>query len=71
MPASHCISLHSCIYFAALKKAYSTGNHANYSMAKRYDELVNKAQQAKKRAHAPYSNFPVGAALLALCKKSL
>ncbi len=34
-------------------------------MAKRYPELVQSAQQAKKRAHAPYSHFPVGAALLA------
>jgi cytidine deaminase len=33
-------------------------------MAKRYHELVRIAQEAKQRAHAPYSQFPVGAALL-------
>ncbi|HEY4612329.1 MAG TPA: cytidine deaminase [Bacteroidota bacterium] len=34
-------------------------------MTKRYQELVNNARHAKKRAHTPYSHFPVGAALLA------
>ena len=34
-------------------------------MAKLSQELVGKAQQAKKRAYVPYSQFPVGAALLA------
>ncbi len=34
-------------------------------MAKRYQELVKIAQAVKQRAHAPYSKFPVGAALLA------
>ncbi len=29
-----------------------------------YDELVKKAVEAKQKAHAPYSNFHVGAALL-------
>lgn len=29
-----------------------------------YNTLVNKAVEAKKNAHAPYSNFRVGAALL-------
>lgn len=33
-------------------------------MAKRYHELVRIAHHAKQRAHAPYSHFPVGAALL-------
>lgn len=29
-----------------------------------YDELVNQAYQAQKKAYVPYSHFPVGAALL-------
>lgn len=29
------------------------------------DELIHKSQEAKKFAYCPYSNFPVGAALLA------
>lgn len=29
-----------------------------------YKELIKKAAQAKQNAYAPYSNFPVGAALL-------
>ena len=33
-------------------------------MAKRYEELVKIANHAKLRAHAPFSKFPVGAALL-------
>jgi cytidine deaminase len=34
-------------------------------MAQQYRELLTAALHAKQRAHAPYSNFPVGAALLA------
>ncbi len=30
-----------------------------------YQELLKKAQEASKHAYAPYSDFPVGAALLA------
>jgi cytidine deaminase len=33
-------------------------------MAQRYRELATIAEHAKRRAHAPYSHFPVGAALL-------
>ncbi len=29
------------------------------------EDLVRRAQEAKERAYAPYSNYPVGAALLA------
>jgi cytidine deaminase len=32
---------------------------------KNQDELVSLAAEARKKAHAPYSNFAVGAALLA------
>lgn len=28
------------------------------------EELINQAQEARKQAYVPYSNFPVGAALL-------
>ena len=32
---------------------------------KNQDQLVSLAAEARKKAHAPYSNFSVGAALLA------
>ncbi len=32
--------------------------------AERYAELIRRAVEARKRAYAPYSRFPVGAALL-------
>lgn len=35
----------------------------------KYEELLQEAKKASQLAYAPYSNFPVGAALLTTCGK--
>jgi coenzyme F420-0:L-glutamate ligase/homotetrameric cytidine deaminase len=46
-----------CMYIGALK-----GGHRPYTGG--YDDLIERATDARKTAYAPYSNFSVGAAVL-------
>jgi cytidine deaminase len=59
---TRCISFQTCLYFFPniRPRTRKRGNQMSIS----YKDLALEAKKAKKRAHAPYSRFRVGAALL-------
>ncbi|MBM4168252.1 MAG: cytidine deaminase [Ignavibacteria bacterium] len=69
---SNCFSIQSWLYFPALEFTItSTRNDTPVaprrpsSKLTQYKQLVSVAQSVRRLAHAPFSNFHVGAALLA------
>lgn len=46
------------------RNLYTKSSMAQKSLSSQYKKLISSAQNAKRHSYSPYSNFPVGAALL-------
>ena len=49
---------------AELLNKMASKNVATSNLSDKLQELIGKASEVKEKAHCPYSEFPVGAALL-------